>query len=90
MSDSATHSPKLIERSAVAAKIEARLAGQVSVAALASWAFDRFYAEELGTEAYELGAEATIADALDALMFSDDPGFGLTEDELRGLLEQLQ
>ena len=56
---------------------------------MAAWAFDRFYAEELGSEAYEIGAEATIADVLDALMFADDPGFRLDEEELRGLVAQL-
>ena len=33
-------------RAAVAARIEARLAGRLTDAALAAWAFDRFYAEE--------------------------------------------
>jgi hypothetical protein len=73
----------------VAAQIEARLAGQLTDKALAAWAFDRFYAEELGNEAYEAGAEVAIADALDALMFGDDPGFRLDEEELRALAAQL-
>ena len=55
----------------------------------AEHAFDRFYAEELGNETYEIGAEATIADLLDTLMFVDDPGFRLDEEELRGLVAQL-
>ena len=76
-------------RASIAARIEARLSGQITDAALAAWAFDRFYAEELGSEAYEIGAEATIADVLDALMFADDPGFRLDEEELRGLVAQL-
>ena len=76
-------------RATIAARIEARLSGQITDAALAAWAFDRFYAEELGSEAYETGAEATIADVLDALMFLDDPGFRLDEEELRGLVAQL-
>jgi hypothetical protein len=76
-------------RAAIAARIEARLSGQLTDAGLAAWAFDRFYAEELGNEAYEAGAEATIADVLDALMFVDDPGFRLDEEELRGLVAQL-
>ncbi len=70
-------------------QIEARLAGQTDDAALAAWAFDRFYAEELGQEKYEAGAEPAIADALDTLMFGDDPGFRLDEEELRGLIAQL-
>jgi hypothetical protein len=76
-------------RAAVATRIEARLSGQLTDKALAAWAFDRFYAEELGSEAYETGAEAAITDVLDALMFSDDPGFQLDEKELRALVAQL-
>lgn len=90
MADSPAPTPKRILRSDVASKIEARLAGKLGAAALAAWAFDRFYAEELGNEVYEPGAEAELADALDALMFSDDPGFGLDEAELRALIAQLQ
>jgi hypothetical protein len=74
---------------AVVKQIEARLAGQLDDDALAAWAFDRFYAEELGDETFEVGAEPAIADALDALMFSDDPGFRLDEEELRALIAQL-
>lgn len=80
----------VIHRADVAAKIQARLVGKLSANALAGWAFDRFYAEELGNEAYETDAEAVIADVLDALMFSDDAGFGLSEAELRDLAAQLQ
>ena len=84
--DSSVH---LITRVALVARIEARLSGQITDSALAAWAFDRFYAEELGEETYEPGAEPAIADALDALMFSDDPGFQLDEEELRALIAQL-
>ena len=79
----------VITRTALARQIEARLAGRLDDAALATWAFDRFYAEELGSEAYESGAEAAIADVLDALMFDDDPGFRLDEAEMRALLARL-
>ena len=80
---------KVITRTAVARQIEARLAGKLGDAALAAWAFDRFYAEELGTEAYESGAEEAIAQILDALMFDDDPSFRLDDAELRALLARL-
>jgi hypothetical protein len=80
---------QITTRAMVAAQIEARLAGQLTDKALAAWAFDRFYAEELGNEAYEAGAEVAIADVLDALMFGDDPGFRLDEEELRALAAQL-
>ena len=76
-------------RAAVVARIEARLSRQLGDKALAAWAFDRFYAEELGNEAYEVGAEVAITDVLDVLMFSDDPGFRLDEEELRALVAQL-
>ena len=79
----------VLRRTAVARQIEARLAGLLDDATLAAWAFDRFYAEELGSEAFESGAEEAIADALDALMFDDDPSFRLDEAELRGLLARL-
>jgi hypothetical protein len=76
-------------RAAIAARIEARLSGQLTDTALAAWAFDRFYAEELGSETYEAGAEVAITTVLDALMFGDDPGFRLDEEELRALIAQL-
>ena len=79
----------ILSRDAVIARIEARLASQMEDAALAAWAFDRFYAQELGQEQYEVGAESAIADSLDALMFGDDPGFRLTEEELRALVARL-
>jgi hypothetical protein len=80
---------KVITRMALARQIEARLAGKLDDAALAAWAFDRFYAEELGMEVYESGAEEAIADTLDALIFDDDPSFRLDEAELRALLARL-
>jgi hypothetical protein len=79
----------IITREALLAQVEDRLAGRLSDDALAAWAFDRFYAEELGYEQYEAGAEQQIADVLDALMFDDDPGFRLDEEELRGLIARL-
>jgi len=82
------HDP-ITTRATIVARIEARLSGQLTDTALAAWAFDRFYAEELGSEAYESGAEVAITDVLDALMFGDDPGFRLDEEELRGLIAQL-
>jgi len=83
-----SHIP-ITTRAAILARIEIRLANQLTDAALAAWAFDRFYAEELGNEAYETGAEDLIAAVLDVLMFGDDPGFRLDEEELRALVAQL-
>ena len=76
-------------RATIAARIEARLSGQFTDTALAAWAFDRFYAEELGSEVYEAGAAAAITAVLDTLMFGDDPGFRLDEEGLRALVAQL-
>ncbi len=87
---STTEQPTLITRAAVASQIAAYLDGTLSEKALAAWAFERFYAEELGTEAYEPDAEDALADALDALMFGDDPSFRLDQEELRGLIAQLR
>lgn len=80
----------MLTSAALIEQIEARLAGRLDDAALAAWAFDRFYAEELGEEEYAAGAEQAIADALDALMFGDDPSFRLDEEELRALAAQLK
>jgi hypothetical protein len=78
-----------LTRAAVIARIEERLADRLDDTALAAWAFDRFYAEELGQEEYEAGAEPAIAETLDALMFDDDPGFRLEQEELRALIARL-
>jgi hypothetical protein len=79
----------IVTCAAVIARIEDRLAGRLDDSALAAWAFDRFYAQELGQEDYQAGAEPLIADALDALMFDDDPGFQLDQEELRALIARL-
>lgn len=85
-----TDKQPITSRAAVIAQIEQRLDGKRNDSALASWAFDRFYAEELGEERYETGAEAVIVAALDALMFNDDPGFTLHAEDLRALVARLQ
>jgi hypothetical protein len=93
MSDSQSAPPDerraLVTRAAVIARIEEHLAGKLGAAALAAWAFDRFYALEIGEEQSEAGAEPVIADALDTLMFDDDPNFRLYAEELRALIAQL-
>lgn len=77
-------------RSDIIAHIHARLDGRISNAALAKWAFDRFYAEEIGDEDFESDAEPAIAEVLDALMFGDDPDFMLDEAQFHDLLAQLR
>jgi hypothetical protein len=81
--------PASLTRATVIAHIEERIAGRLDDEALAAWAFDRFYAVELGQEQYEPGAELAIANALDALIFDDDPDFRLGMEELRALIAQL-
>src|SRR5262245_8033806 len=79
----------IVTHAAVIAQIEDRLAGRLDDSALAAWSFDRFYAKERGQEDYEAGAEPVIADALDVLMFDDDPSFQLDQEELRALIARL-
>jgi hypothetical protein len=88
--DSPVRQTNTLTRATVIAQIEAHLAGRIDDSALAAWAFDRFYAQELGQEDYEAGAEPAIADTLDALMFDDDPGFRLAQEELRALIARLE
>lgn len=88
-SEPRTPGADIITCAAVLSQLEARLDGRIDDAALAAWAFDRFYAAELGNEQLEAGAATTITDVLDALMFGDDPSFRLDQEELRGLAAQL-
>lgn len=83
-------------RDALVEQIAARLAGSLDDAALARWAFDFFYASELDShdddddDDDDHRAAAPLTDALDALMFGDDPHFHLDEVELRALAERLK
>lgn len=74
----------------LADKIALRLAGQLSDAELAAWAFDCFYAIELGRARFAPGDEERIAETLDTLMFADDAAFRLDEEELRRLAALLR
>lgn len=80
----------LLTREIVIERIEARLVGELSDAAMAAWAFDRFYAQELGVTRFEAGAEELIADILDILMFADEGAFRLKDEELRSLAARLR
>jgi hypothetical protein len=79
----------VLTRAQVVKQIEARLSDVIDDEALAAWAFDRFYAEEMGSIDFEPEAEPAIADALDELMFGDDPSFRLDERELQNLVARL-
>jgi hypothetical protein len=83
------HLSVMLTRTQVVEKIQARLSGVIDDEALAAWAFDRFYAEEMGAIDFEPEGEPAIADALDELMFGDDPSFRLDERELQNLVARL-
>jgi hypothetical protein len=80
----------ILARSTVIAQLEDRLAGRVDDKALASWAFDSYYALEQGTLQVDPADADPIADALDDLMFADDPSFALDEADLLRLIARLQ
>ncbi len=79
----------LLTRAMLVHLLNERLDGTQTDQSLARWAFDQFYAEELGDVIYEAGAEDAIADVLDELMFAEDDGFGLDVEAIRGLLARL-
>jgi hypothetical protein len=83
-----------VTRAAVAQQIAERLAGRLTDTALAKWAFDSFYVVELAEDDLEddaprLETDALLAEALDALMFGDDPDFRLSEAALHELATRL-
>lgn len=59
-------------------------------ASLASWAFDQFYAEEEGSISFEPGYRRVIGAAIDDVMFSDQPGFQLSADDLAQMIDRLE
>ncbi|MEF3274025.1 MAG: hypothetical protein K6356_06415 [Chloroflexus sp.] len=73
----------------VVSVIAEHLAGRISRAQLAAWAFDQFYRLEQGEISVPLEEEAIIRDALDDLMFANDEPFLLSESELRQLMDRL-
>jgi len=80
----------MLTRADVIAGIEEHLAGSLSAAALAAWAFDRFYAHDMGEEEFSEKDAEVIAAVLDDLMFADDAAFALDEPALRTLITRLQ
>lgn len=80
----------IVPRSDVIERIEARLAGRLSDAALAGWAFDLFYEIDQGQREVAEGDAEAIGLALDELMFADEESFALDEADLRRLLDRLQ
>ncbi len=82
--------PDIVTCTLLADKIAMRLAGHLSDADLAAWAFDCFYAIELGRARCAPGDEKRITETLDMLMFADDAAFRLDEEELRRLAALLR
>ncbi len=74
----------------IIANITAHLNGQLSATQLANWAFDRFYAIEQGVECVSEDTSEIVADALDALMFADEPPFALDDADLRRIIARLE
>lgn len=81
----------MLTKAELIGQIQARLAGRQSEAELAAWAFDRFYACELGNEMLDPLDSGQITAVLDDLMFAtDDPHFALNDESLRALVKQLE
>ena len=80
----------IVSRSELIARLEECLAGQISAATLASWAFDLFYDLDQGMLAVNPEDGEVIADVLDTLIFADDERFALDEADLHRLIARLQ
>jgi hypothetical protein len=80
----------MLYRNDVMAKINERISGTISDAALAAWAFDRFYAIDQGEDAVDADSSDAIADVLDELMFADEEPFALDDADLRRLIARLE
>ncbi|HMQ31366.1 MAG TPA: hypothetical protein PKD53_11595 [Chloroflexaceae bacterium] len=80
----------ILARRDVIAKLEDRLAGLIDDQGLAAWAFDSYYAIEQGTLSVAPDDADPLAEALDDLMFADEPSFALGEADLRRLIARLQ
>jgi hypothetical protein len=79
----------ILARNDIIVKLEECLAGQISAASLATWAFDLFYAIEQDEIAVDETDSDVIAEVLDDLMFADDPSFVLDEADLQRLIARL-
>jgi hypothetical protein len=80
----------MLTRAELIAQIQKRLEERLSDAQLSAWAFERFYANELGSESFEPAAAHDIASVLDDLMFATDEGFALDAVALRALVKRLE
>lgn len=81
---------KVLTKAELMAQLQARVDGRQSEGQLACWAFDRFYACELGSESLDPPVAEALAAVLDDLMFAaDDPGLAMDDEALRALLKRL-
>lgn len=80
----------MVHRNDIIAKLNARLRGQLSHAALAAWAFDLFYAIDQGEEQIATEDSDVIADILDELIFTDEAPFALDEADLHRLIARIE
>ncbi len=76
----------LLARGQVIAQLRARQCGALDDAALARWAFDQFYAIELG----QVIADGVVEQVLDELMFVDDGAFAIATDRSEALIAMLE
>ena len=88
--------PAAEQRRAVAQAIEAHLLGSVTLAALAQWALRAFHAREVAAlddedaDDDDVSPDDAVVEALDLLMFADDPAIAPPRDELSALAKQLR
>jgi hypothetical protein len=80
----------MVQRNDLIAKVNERLSGTLSDAALAAWAFDIFYAIEQEEEEVVAEDSEIVADILDELMFADEESFALDDADLRRLIARLE
>jgi hypothetical protein len=80
---------RTLTRQQLIEQLQAAADGKIDPHALSSWAFDHFYAEEEGTVEFEPGYRRVIAAVLDDLIFGDQPGFYLTDVELKQMIQHV-
>lgn len=85
-----THYMTTLTRQMLIDQLHAVETGTQPATNLATWAFDQFYAEEAGEIEYEAGFRRIIGHTLDDLMFGDAPGFTLSANEARRMIEELE
>jgi hypothetical protein len=80
----------VVMRELVREKLAELRARTLNSTQLAAWAFEQFYKVESGSVRYEPGYEEMLADVIDELIFGDEAGFELGDQDLGALMERLQ